>query len=137
MQALDERGWQHRPDEDVVDSGLEEIHVVALRPLIDEGDDRDAAGAGILAQGPELACRGAGMPAAIKKDCAGIPLRADLQAFVDAARHLGDEALRLEPVVEQQIEVDVAGADHDERFFLRLTATLPLPYHAHGHLPTP
>src|SRR3546814_2501201 len=72
------------------------------------------------------------MPAAIKKDCAGIPIRADLQDFVDAARQLGDEALRLEHVVEQQIEVDVAGADHDERFFLSLLAHLSLPYQVDG-----
>src|SRR3546814_7131913 len=128
MQALDERGWQHRPDEDVVDSGLEEIHVVALRPLIDEGDDRDAAGAGILEQGPELACRGAGMPATIKKDCAGIPISADLQDFVDAARQLGDEAPRLQHVVEQQIDVDVAGEDHYETLFLNLLQPQSLPY---------
>src|SRR3546814_6084096 len=74
------------------------------------------------------------MPAAIKKDCAGIPIRADLQDFVDAARQLGDEALRLEHVVEQQIEVDVAGADHDERFFLSLLAHLSLPYQVDGDI---
>src|SRR3546814_15536238 len=74
------------------------------------------------------------MPAAIKKDCAGSPIRADLQDFVDAARQLGDEALRLEHVVEQQIEVDVAGADHDERFFLSLLAHLSLPYQVDGDI---
>ncbi len=117
--ALDQLGWQNRPDEDVVDTGFHQLDIIPLRALIDERDDRNVSGQRILLQRRANLRGEMRAPTAIEQDGVGLQFHCGSLDLFQAACELRRQAFGLQDMIDEEVEIDILRADQDKG--LRLT----------------